>query len=195
MAPPTSLALVPTDGLRRQAPRPLPCGAGSPPPGRAPPPPTGRSDMSFGPKLSRMKREKPFGEWTRTNERVGKGGLGEVLVAYHRDDQTRARPHALKQLRNTDRLDRVERFRREVHAALRLEHPGVVKPVASDLNVERPYLVMPLYRKGHLTRDRAARMAPVERLRDFASICRAVGHAHGQRIVHRDIGPGERPDH
>ena len=145
--------------------------------------------MSFGPKLSRMKREKPFGEWTRTNERVGKGGLGDVFVAYHRDDQTRARPHALKQLRNTDRLDRVERFRREVHAALRLEHPGVVKPVASDLNVERPYLVMPLYRKGHLTRDRAARMAPVERLRFFASICRAVGHAHGQRIVHRDIKP------
>jgi serine/threonine protein kinase len=136
-----------------------------------------------------LKGEKQFGDWIRTKDAFGGGGVGDVFVAYHRHDTARARPHALKQLRNVGSVNRVERFRKEVAAALRLEHPGIVKPVAYDLGAERPYYVAPLYRNGHLTRERAAQMSTVERLRFFASICRAIGHAHRERIVHRDIKP------
>jgi serine/threonine protein kinase len=134
-----------------------------------------------------MKREELFGTWLRTDRRVGKGGRGDVYVAYGRDDTARARPYALKLLRNVSAAG-VARFRKEIDAALRLEHPGIVKPVAWDFG-KRPYYVAPLHEKGHLTPEWAAELSPVTRLRFFAAICHAVGHAHERGVIHRDIKP------
>jgi serine/threonine protein kinase len=135
-----------------------------------------------------MKREDWFGDWLKTDKQIGKGGRGDVFVAYHRDDTARARPYALKRLRNVKNAVGVERFRKEINAALRLEHPGIVKPVAWDLG-KRPFYVAPLHQKGHLTPEWAARLSPLARLRFFAGICHAVGHAHERGIIHRDIKP------
>lgn len=136
-----------------------------------------------------MKGEKRFGDWIRTAETVGRGGLGDVWVAYHRDDTKRERPHALKQLRHTGSASRTERFQREVQAALRLDHPRIVKPVAYEFGTARPYYITQLYRNGHLTPALAAQMTPSERFRFFSDICRAVGYAHQERVVHRDLKP------
>jgi len=139
------------------------------------------------PKGRTKKKETVFGDWIRTGERVGgPSGQGDLFIAYHKDDKERVRPHVLKRLRNPERA---ERFKREVKAALQLDHPGIVKVVAYDLNLARPYLVTPYYRRGHLTEAHVLAMSPADRLRLFAKVCRAVGHAHQRGVVHRDIKP------
>ncbi len=84
----------------------------------------------------------------------------------------------------------VERFRREVLLAAKLQHPHVV-PVLTSGDVEGiPYFTMP-YVDGDSLRDRLAKGAlgigeAVSILRDVA---RALAYAHAQGIVHRDIKP------
>jgi tRNA A-37 threonylcarbamoyl transferase component Bud32 len=132
------------------------------------------------------KSEKVFGDWIRTEERCGKGGQGDLFIAYHKDDKDRARKYVLKRLRNPERATR---FGNEVRAALSLEHPNIVKVEDYDLGLERPYLVMLHHPKGHLTKDYAQALSPANRIRFFAIVCRAVGHAHEKGIFHRDIKP------
>jgi len=137
---------------------------------------------------SRSKKgETVFGDWIRTTERVGgPSGQGDLFIAYNKGDKERTRPRVLKRLRNPERAPR---FAKEVHAALSLKHPNIVQIEAYDLNLKRPYLVMPLYRKGHLTQDHVQAMSPSEKFSFFAEICRAVGYAHEHGVVHRDLKP------
>jgi len=135
---------------------------------------------------SKGRGEKRFGDWIRTSESLGGGGQGDVFIAFHKDDTERQRPHALKQLRNAKRA---ERFRREIEAALALDHPNIIKVVAHDLAHQPAYLVTPLYPAGHLSEKHLEGMGAAEKLRLFARICRGVGHAHEARIIHRDLKP------
>jgi serine/threonine protein kinase len=133
------------------------------------------------------KDETVFGDWIRTSERVGgRSGQGDLFIAYRKDDDARVRPFVLKRLRNPERA---ARFEREVRAALALDHPDIVKVVGYDLRLERPYLVMPYYRNGHLTEEYVRAMSPANRFGLFTRICRAIGHAHDKGVVHRDIKP------
>ncbi|HEU4799453.1 MAG TPA: protein kinase [Gemmatimonadales bacterium] len=84
----------------------------------------------------------------------------------------------------------VERFRREVMTAARLQHPHIV-PVLSTGEVDGlPWFTMP-YVEGdslrhHLAQGRLDTGEAVSILRDVA---RALSHAHERGIVHRDIKP------
>jgi serine/threonine-protein kinase len=86
-----------------------------------------------------------------------------------------------------DSLERRERFRREAQAAARLTHPSIVPVhrVAEDQG--RPYIVMQLVEGRTLAELRL----PLDKaVRVMETVARAVGYAHEQGVLHRDLKPG-----
>ncbi|MFZ9274840.1 MAG: Stk1 family PASTA domain-containing Ser/Thr kinase, partial [Ilumatobacteraceae bacterium] len=127
----------------------------------------------------------------RVERSVGRGGMAEVFLAH---DTLLDRPIALKVLFPEYATDPafVERFRREAQAAAGLQHPHIVA-VYDWGKVNNTYFIAMEYVSGktlaeilkdrkQLTHTQAADIA-----RDVAS---ALGFAHDNGVVHRDIKPG-----
>ena len=125
----------------------------------------------------------------RVDERIGRGGMGEVYRGY---DARLDRPVALKHVK-ADAKDHAaarERFRREARALARVRHPAVVEVYDWVEGEDGDWIVMELlegrslrsFIEGGPIEVRCA----VEIARDVAAGLAAV-HAHG--IVHRDLKP------
>lgn len=83
-----------------------------------------------------------------------------------------------------------ERFRREIEAAGRLDHPHIVPVYEVGVDGGQPFLVMKWYDAGTL-RGARARFAgrPRNCARVVAAVARAVHHAHQRGVLHRDVKP------
>jgi serine/threonine protein kinase len=124
-------------------------------------------------------------------DKLGQGGMGVVFKARHR---TSGRVGALKILPPSFARDKdaVSRFRREIEAAGRLNHPNVVAAIDSDEDRGVHFLVMD-YVSGRdldrVVRDRGP--MPVSQAVDcLIQAARGLEAAHAQGIIHRDIKPG-----
>ena len=125
-------------------------------------------------------------------ERVlGHGGMGQVYLA--RDLTLHNRAVVIKVLLEASMTDDyvVRKFRQEVEALSRIDHPGVVNVLgAGELPDGKPYIVMQ-YVNGVTLRSQI----PVEGmdLERAAVILKQIGaaleHVHEQRIFHRDLKP------
>ncbi|HVZ48971.1 MAG TPA: protein kinase [Gemmatimonadaceae bacterium] len=117
------------------------------------------------------------------------GGMARVFVA---DERATGETVVVKVLapelaRGVD----LERFRREIQVAERLDHPRIVPVRAVGQGERLMWYAMPyvgddtlrnlLAREGALPLDRALAIA--------ADVADALGYAHGRNIVHRDIKP------
>jgi len=131
-----------------------------------------------------------FGEYI-VLDRLGRGGMGEVLKAEHR---RMGRTVALKVI-SSDAMkdaDAVRRFQREVQAAARLIHSNIVTAFDASEHEGVHFLVME-YVEG---RDLAAIVhdlggLPVATAVDYiAQAARGLAYAHSKGVVHRDIKPG-----
>ncbi len=133
----------------------------------------------------------------RLGEMIGRGGMGEVVLAY---DERIGREVAVKRIRShTPSEEEIARFEREARVQGRLEHPAVV-PV-HDLARDRdgkPYFVMKrlsgtvlsellLRIRGGRDPDEAGTRRRM--LRAFVDVCNAVELAHSQGVIHRDLKP------
>ena len=121
--------------------------------------------------------------------RLGRGGMGSVYLARHRDLD---RSVALKVLRESvdDQMLR-ERFAREARSVARLDHPNIVRVYDFGYHDEQPYLAME-YVPGDTLADRLRPRAPLpvaDVLRWMEQLCAALEHAHASNIVHRDVKP------
>lgn len=125
-------------------------------------------------------------------ERIGQGGMGAVYKARHRLlDQERA----IKVIRTPVELsaEAGERFLREARVASRLRHPNLAilhdYAVADDGNA---WLVLE-WIEGVTLREALRRHGPPPlslSLEIVRQTCEALGYLHRQRIVHRDVSPG-----
>jgi len=123
-------------------------------------------------------------------ERIGAGGMGEVWKAH---DDNLDRTVAIKMLHGgaaTDGLGR-ERFRREALTLSRLSHAGIATVFDFDAAGDRAFLVMEFVPGGTLAFRLQQGPLPLDEIRTIgAAIADALESAHGQRVLHRDLKPG-----
>lgn len=121
---------------------------------------------------------------------IGRGGMGAVYEA-ERQDEFRKRV-AIKLIpRGMHSELAVRRFVRERQILAALEHPHIARLLDGGVTSGgRPYLVMEYVEGQPLPAWCDARRLDVEaRLRIFLDVCDAVGFAHRNLVVHRDVKP------
>jgi serine/threonine-protein kinase len=120
---------------------------------------------------------------------IGEGTFGRV---YRGLDQRLARPVAIKVIKPwwTEDPDWARSFEREAQLMARVSHPGIVQIFDVGYADEGLYYVAELV-DGESLADRLRRGAlPPAEAREIAEqLCRALAHAHAQRVVHRDVKP------
>lgn len=125
---------------------------------------------------------------------IGRGAMG---VVYLGKDPRIARTVAIKTLsyqafEDAELGDLKARFFREAEAAGRLNHPAIVTVYDVGEEADLAYIAMDYARGRPLSDfDRAGRLLPLATVLEIvARVADALAYAHGQKIVHRDIKPG-----
>ena len=126
-------------------------------------------------------------------ERPIPGGRGGQGVTYVVSDvqSTSGAEFALKLLKGSD-AKRISRFRSEIDAIKKLNHPNVLKVIDASATPEDPYLVTEYCTGGNLQELMATEQIPIGKwLTIYIQVVEGVDHAHSNkpRIVHRDIKP------
>lgn len=127
----------------------------------------------------------------RIEERIGRGGMGSVYRAV-RETGDFAHVAAVKIVRPGPGSEALgERFRRERSLLAGLVHPNIAQLYdGGETPTGAPYFLMEYVPGEPLLRWVEARGATrVERVRLFGDICAAVGYAHRNLVVHRDLTP------
>ncbi|MHC1563672.1 serine/threonine-protein kinase [Actinomycetospora sp. C-140] len=145
-------------------------------PGHSPSPSSGEPTEMFGP--------------YRLEERIGRGGMGEVFRAF---DTSRQRTVAVKRLHGglADDGDYQERFRRESRTAARLSSPHVI-PIHDFGTIDgRLYIDMRLVSGVDLAEEieRNGRLEPRRAAEIVRQTADALDAAHDDGLIHRDVKP------
>jgi serine/threonine protein kinase/tetratricopeptide (TPR) repeat protein len=120
---------------------------------------------------------------------LGGGGMSRVFVA---EDITLGRRIVVKVLPPEMASGvSIERFKREISLAARLQHPHIVPLLSAGEAGGVPYFTMPYIEgeslRGHLTRS--VEFPIKEAVRLLREVASALAYAHRKGVVHRDIKP------
>jgi serine/threonine-protein kinase len=138
--------------------------------------------------------EKPkFGRFEVQKE-LGKGAMGVVYLG--KDPkigrEVAIKTMALSQEFEAEELAEVkERFFREAETAGRLSHPNIVTIYDTGEEHDFCYIAMELLRGGDLTPyTKPGKLLPMDQVVSIvARVADALGYAHRQGVVHRDVKP------
>jgi len=126
----------------------------------------------------------------RLERQIGVGASARVWLAF---DSVLERQVAIKMLAEPigGESEHVERFRREARAVARLAHPHIVAVLDSGEHDGLPFIVLE-YVEGETLKERihrVGRLTITEAVAFAIEIARALGTAHANGIVHRDVKP------
>src|SRR5947207_414653 len=125
----------------------------------------------------------------RVREELGGGGMGRVFVA---TETALDRPVVIKVLPPDLAAGlSVERFRREIQLAAKLQHPHIVPLLSAGAAEGLLYYTMPLI-EGESLRAKLVRQGELpipEAVRILLDVADALAYAHEHGLVHRDIKP------
>ena len=123
----------------------------------------------------------------RIIEQLGEGGMGVVYLA---EDTTLGRRVAMKFLSSTTKEYRA-RFLREARSVSALTHPNIATVFDyGETTAGKPYIVMELIKGQPLNEKLRGGSLPLpEAVRIVSAIAEALGEAHHQGVVHRDVKP------
>jgi TolB-like protein/tetratricopeptide (TPR) repeat protein/tRNA A-37 threonylcarbamoyl transferase component Bud32 len=120
---------------------------------------------------------------------LGGGGMSRVFVA---EETSLGRKVVVKVLPpDLAATVNVERFRREIQLAARLQHPHIVPVLSSGVSDGLPFYTMPFI-EGESLRARLSRVGKLdvaEATRILRDVLTALSYAHEHSVVHRDIKP------
>lgn len=139
--------------------------------------------------------EKPMLGRYQVEKELGKGAMG--MVYQGRDPKigrvVAIKTMALSQEFEADELVEVkERFFREAETAGRLSHPNIVTIYDAGEEHDLCYIAMELLKgKDMVPYTKPDNLLPIDKVVSIiARVADALGYAHKQNIVHRDIKPG-----
>jgi serine/threonine protein kinase len=122
-------------------------------------------------------------------EELGRGGMGIVYLARHRNS---GQEFAIKMLLTGENSteDQIKRFLREAKTAYKLQHPNIVSVHQIGYCNGAPYFVMD-YVKGQDLESLAQsyQVTQMEAALLIKTAANAIEYAHSQEIVHRDLKP------
>jgi serine/threonine protein kinase len=125
-----------------------------------------------------------------TLDELGQGGMGTVFVGYHKPKKTLV---AIKTLFPEYAQDEmyIARFRREVAVYQKLNHPNIVHYVDSGCQDGTYYIALEfIHGTGLDTVIQHKTSFPADESLDlFEPLVDAVGHAHENGVIHRDLKP------
>jgi non-specific serine/threonine protein kinase/serine/threonine-protein kinase len=128
----------------------------------------------------------------RLEEEIGRGGMGTVYRAVRDDDEFQMVVAIKIVSRGMDTDMVLRRFRTERQILASLDHPNIARILdGGSTESGLPYFVME-YVPGRPLTDFCdqERLTVTERVRLFRKVCAAVSYAHKNRVVHRDLKPG-----
>ncbi len=133
--------------------------------------------------------QRALGDAYALEQELGGGGMSRVFVA----TEIALNRRVVVKVLPDEMLGQLslERFKREIGLAARLQHPHIVPLLTAGDASGLPYFTMPLV-EGESMRARLARQGelPVsEAMRLLREIASALAYAHDRGIVHRDIKP------
>lgn len=133
-------------------------------------------------------------EQYRVDAKLGEGGMGSV---YRAQDVNLHRPVAMKVMHGqlARRQEFQQRFMQEARAAARLDHASIVKIFDFGASQGLLYMVMEFIAGGSLAgyirqlQQRQQVLHLDETLFLLAQVADALGYAHRQGVIHRDVKP------
>lgn len=130
-----------------------------------------------------------LGDSYRIDRELGGGGMSRVFVA---TEKTLGREIVVKVVPSDAASSvSVERFKREIQVAAKLQHPHIVPVLSAGEAGKVPYYTMPFV-KGESLRVRLTKSGELsvnETMHILRDVASALVHAHAEGIVHRDIKP------
>jgi eukaryotic-like serine/threonine-protein kinase len=121
-------------------------------------------------------------------------GHGAMGVVYKARDPFIGRLVALKTINSNlvDRPDLLERFYQEAQSAGKLQHPNIVTVFELGQEKDTPFIAMEYLDGDSLEKTivRQTELPLALKVGYVVRICQALEYAHKNRVVHRDIKPG-----
>lgn len=130
--------------------------------------------------------KKIYGNRWETIDSIGEGGQSHVYSVKDLQGQFGDKC-VLKRLKNPKRIDR---FKNEIQAGEKLDHPRIAPIFDYSLEDSNPYFVTKYYPNDTLEKSvEVSPLDPIRALTIFIDICEAINYAHTKGIVHRDLKP------